>query len=417
MQGFRPDYASRFKLEHTVWFILNRPYLLQLYTVVLRIVGGFWSPSGTGDLTEAAQNAGRITAGPRFRRITLPLLRPAILGFRPAGLHILLYQFRRGPDPGRTTLCHPGGGNLPAGRATCSTCPWPRPFPWSRSGFTFIIMMVVYTWPWDAGERLGRGSMPEVFHGPERQPSRYRPGRERALHLAIHVGLMFLLLDRAAPGPDGPLHNHASTGLVDLEIILPCLKTATSSDILCPARDQSLAQLPGICRTGHHGHGPDSRTFGRRRSWPGGRTPPDSPWHGSGFHATPVHLGRDPGFRLYHCPGPPAAESAHLDHAFVPLAHTLVAFPFVVRSACCPPCAAIPNRLREAASLLGASPWRVLADRVDLPIDQPGPAGRGRLCFYREPGGIRGNDVFVARPQTPDHAPGHLPVPRSARRR
>jgi len=50
----------------------------------------------------------------------------------------------------------------------------------------------------------------------------------------------------------------------------------------------------------------------------------------------------------------------------IPLAHTLVAFPFVVRSLT-PALHSIRPRLRHAAALLGASPWQV-ARTVDLPL-------------------------------------------------
>jgi thiamine transport system permease protein len=50
----------------------------------------------------------------------------------------------------------------------------------------------------------------------------------------------------------------------------------------------------------------------------------------------------------------------------IPLAHTLVAFPFVVRSLT-PSLRSIRPRLRQAAAVMGASPWQVLR-HVDLPL-------------------------------------------------
>jgi thiamine transport system permease protein len=50
----------------------------------------------------------------------------------------------------------------------------------------------------------------------------------------------------------------------------------------------------------------------------------------------------------------------------IPLAHTLVAFPFVVRSLT-PSLRSIRPRLRQAAAIMGASPWQVLR-QVDLPL-------------------------------------------------
>ena len=82
----------------------------------------------------------------------------------------------------------------------------------------------------------------------------------------------------------------------------------------------------------------------------------------------------------------------------VPLAHTLVAFPFVVRSLL-PALRSIPGSLREAATMLGASPLKVW-QAVDLPI-----VGRavlvGAVFAFTVSLGEFGATVFVARPQTP----------------
>jgi thiamine transport system permease protein len=68
--------------------------------------------------------------------------------------------------------------------------------------------------------------------------------------------------------------------------------------------------------------------------------------------------------------GPPIDLRA--SPVLVPLAHTLVAFPFVVRSLT-PALRSIRPRLRQAAAVLGASPRRV-AQSIDLPL-----AGRAVL--------------------------------------
>jgi thiamine transport system permease protein len=84
--------------------------------------------------------------------------------------------------------------------------------------------------------------------------------------------------------------------------------------------------------------------------------------------------------------------------ALVPIAHTLVAFPFVVR--CILPCLRqIPESLREAATLLGASPFEVWR-RIDLPI-----VGRailiGAIFAFSISMGEFGASSFVTRPHTP----------------
>jgi thiamine transport system permease protein len=82
----------------------------------------------------------------------------------------------------------------------------------------------------------------------------------------------------------------------------------------------------------------------------------------------------------------------------VPLAHTLVAFPFVVRSLL-PALRGIKPSLREAASMLGASPLQVWRE-VDFRI-----VGRalfvGAVFAFTISMGEFGATALIARPQTP----------------
>jgi thiamine transport system permease protein len=82
----------------------------------------------------------------------------------------------------------------------------------------------------------------------------------------------------------------------------------------------------------------------------------------------------------------------------VPLAHTLVAFPFVVRSLL-PAMRSIKPSLREAAAVLGASPLRLWRE-IDLPI-----VGRALLVAavfaFTISMGEFGATALIARPQTP----------------
>ncbi len=70
----------------------------------------------------------------------------------------------------------------------------------------------------------------------------------------------------------------------------------------------------------------------------------------------------------------------------IPLAHTLVALPFVVRSLT-PAIYSIRPRLRHAASVLGASESKVF-QHIDLPMVGRANAGSGCLCVHNLPGGI-----------------------------
>lgn len=82
----------------------------------------------------------------------------------------------------------------------------------------------------------------------------------------------------------------------------------------------------------------------------------------------------------------------------LPIAHSLVAFPFVVRTLQ-PALAAIPHRLREAAGVLGASPWRVWCN-VDLPILARAALVSAIFSFTISLGEF-GATTFLTRPETP----------------
>ncbi len=84
--------------------------------------------------------------------------------------------------------------------------------------------------------------------------------------------------------------------------------------------------------------------------------------------------------------------------ALVPLAHALVAVPFVTRTMA-PALAAVPNRLREAAAVLGATPaqaWR----RVEWPIVARAALVGAGFAFAISIGEF-GATAFVARPADP----------------
>lgn len=82
----------------------------------------------------------------------------------------------------------------------------------------------------------------------------------------------------------------------------------------------------------------------------------------------------------------------------IPIAHTLVAMPFVVRSVL-PALRGIPPEMQEAAGVLGASPlqtWRF----IDLPLISRGLIVGATFAFTVSMGEF-GASLFVARPDTP----------------
>lgn len=82
----------------------------------------------------------------------------------------------------------------------------------------------------------------------------------------------------------------------------------------------------------------------------------------------------------------------------IPLAHTLVALPFVVRTVQ-PVLASIPDSLRQAASVLGASQWNVWR-KVELPIITRA-AFVGAIFSFTISLGEFGATSFLARPEMP----------------
>ncbi len=83
--------------------------------------------------------------------------------------------------------------------------------------------------------------------------------------------------------------------------------------------------------------------------------------------------------------------------ALVPIAHSLVAFPFVVRCIL-PSLKQIPDNLREAAALLGADPFQVWR-HVDIPIIKRAILVGGVFAFSISMGEF-GASTFVTRPHT-----------------
>ncbi len=82
----------------------------------------------------------------------------------------------------------------------------------------------------------------------------------------------------------------------------------------------------------------------------------------------------------------------------VPFAHTLVALPFVIRTLQ-PVIASIPQRLRQAASSLGASPLEVWKN-IDLPILRRATLAAGTFAFTISLGEF-GATLLIARPEYP----------------
>lgn len=83
---------------------------------------------------------------------------------------------------------------------------------------------------------------------------------------------------------------------------------------------------------------------------------------------------------------------------FIPIAHTLIALPFVIRTLQ-PALASIPERLRQVASTLGASPFRVW-QTVDFPILSRATLSAATFAFTVSLGEF-GATLLITRPEYP----------------
>jgi thiamine transport system permease protein len=82
----------------------------------------------------------------------------------------------------------------------------------------------------------------------------------------------------------------------------------------------------------------------------------------------------------------------------IPIAHSLVALPLVLRTLA-PAVQSIPEEYHQAASVLGASPWRVFT-RVDLPLLRR-PLASSLIFSFTVSLGEFGATTFLSRPEYP----------------
>lgn len=366
-------------IDRTVWFFLLAHVFFN-YTVVLRIVGGFWSHLSPR-LTEAARMLG-ASSGQAFRKVTLPLLAPAIAAsallvfifcFTSFGIILILGGPRLATIEVEIYRQAVNLFNLPMAAALSLF----------QILFTFGLMWF-YTW---IQRRTALSLDPEA---PARTEKPIRTAGDRVV-VGLNLGMMAALLG-------APLAALAwrsiSTGSGISLTYFKALFDNTGQSIFFVSPIVSVANSLGFALA----------TTGMALIL--------------GLMATTyLSAGRsrfksllDPIFML-----PLSTSAVTLGFGFIialdepplnlrtsillpPLAHTLVAFPFVVRSLL-PALTSIPKSLREAAAMMGASPFRTWRT-VDLPIVSRALMVGAVFAFSVSMGEF-GATVFVARPSTP----------------
>jgi thiamine transport system permease protein len=353
------------QIERTLTMILLA-HVFYNYTVVLRIVGGFWSTLDTR-LEQAATvlGASRVRA---FREVTLPLLLPAI---GAAALLIFIFTFL---SFGVVLLL--GGPAF----ATVEVEIYRQTAQFLKLDvaaalslvqmLATLVMTLVYT-------RLqARGAVPLELRARTANTRRAHSWRARLLVGATIVALLLLLGTpllalalRSASGADGrpTLSYYAllSQNRTGSAFFVPPL-VAIRNSLLFALAAMLLALLVGVpaayllsMQNAKFGMQKDAIRqpfcilhFAFRLLDPLFMLPlgTSAVTLGLGYI---LALGRPP-LKLIGSP------------LLIPIAHALLAFPFVVRSLL-PALRGLDPRLREAARALGASPLRLLRE-IDLPL-------------------------------------------------
>jgi len=371
-------------LQHSLWLILAA-HVFYNYAVVLRIVSGFWAT-----LSPRVEEAARVL-GARSRdvwwHVTLPLLAPAVAA---AALLVFIFCFTSfgvililgGPryatlevEIYRQTV---NLFNLPVAAALALV----------QIIFTFAMM-----WAYTALQRRTSRQLELRTAGLTQQPPRSRQAR---FLVSANVAVMVLgqvlpllaLVDRSLTLGGGLTLRYYAELFVnrrDSLLYVPPIQAAFNS-LAFAAATVLLALLIGTI---------GAALLARPARDPAQRRLQSllDPVLMLPLGASAVTLGF--GFIIALDRPPLNLRASPL---LVPLAHTLVAFPFVVRSLL-PTLRSIRPSLREAAAVLGAGPLRVWGEIV-LPI-----AGRamlvGAVFAFTISMGEFGATALIARPQTP----------------
>lgn len=375
--GSRSPFGIR--LDHTIFAILAA-HVFYNYAVVLRVVGGVWS-----HIDPRLEDAARVLGASRwqaFRRVTLPLLRPAIAS---AASIVFLFTF--------TSF----GVILILGGSQFSTLEveiyrqTAELLDLRTAAVLSLLQMAALVLVLFAYSRYQQRNAVE-----SRQLTRAAVARrprtrgERALVLAnllvlaVLLGLpLVVLVERSLAGPAGyGLQNfqalfasdqHSALFVPPIEAVQNSLVFALIATLICAPLGLMAALV--VAR----GRGRVASGFDAFLTLPLGTS---AVIVGFGFL---VALGNLP-------------VDLRVSPVLIPIAHAIVALPFLVR-ATVPVLRSVDERLRDAARVLGASPARVWRE-IDLPIVNRAVLIGAGFAFAVSLGEF-GATLFIVRPDAP----------------
>lgn len=361
------DYAP-LDIQNTIWIILLA-HIFYNFTIVLRIVGGFWA-----NLDPQIESAARVLGANRwrtFREITLPALKPALLA---AALLVFIFDFTSfgvvlilgGPQFNtiETAIYRNTQIILDLPLATALTI--------VQLICTFIFMSI-YT-------RLQAKASRPIDLRPQQFTQKHPSTRREKIFVTLTIGSMMVLLftplmaliAKAFVNDSGFTFDNfinLATNPRGSVLFVPPL-TALGNSLVFALATMLIALIVGLLAA-----------YNRQKIL-------ESLWM-LPLGASAVTLGF--GFLI----GLPSLRSTWL---IIPLAHALVAFPFVVR-AITPGLRSIRASLREAAAVMGASPGKVWRE-IDLPIIGRAVLVGGAFAFSVSIGEF-GATAMISRSETP----------------
>ncbi|MGH9116771.1 MAG: ABC transporter permease [Acidimicrobiales bacterium] len=377
--GPRGVLAGVADLQHTVWAILLAHAFFN-YAVVVRTVGGLWSHLDPG-VEEAARVLG-ASRGRVFREVTFPLLRPAIAS---AAAIVFLFTFTSFGvvlilgGPTRATV------EVEIVRATRQLLDLPLASVLAILQLAAVVLLLtLYT------VFAGRGQLRQRLRAQAevaRRPRGWRPWAFVGANLAVMalllgapIGVLIERSFRTAAGYGLDFYRALGTSRQGTLLFVPPIDAMRNSLLFaCSATVIALVVggLAAVAVAGRRGRGGQAVDIVLMLPL--------------GTSAVTVGFGF-----LVALDQPPL--DLRTSAALVPIAHALVAVPFVVR-VLVPVLRSIDDRLREAAAVLGAPPGRVWRE-IDLPIVARAVAVAAGFAFAVSLGEF-GATLLIARADTP----------------